>query len=87
MPEHVPSTQLYNKHLEPPANVCEVPDSIGGRISGETLIEQSDGAWQWAPEPADPEPGLAPEPVEYVPVEKTTKSTRGRKSSAKSEEG
>ncbi len=68
MPTHVPNTTLYNKHLAPPHNTCEVPDSPGGRISGEAMIAESHGAWDWAPLPSDPEPGIAVSLVEFEPV-------------------
>lgn len=69
MPEHVPNTTLYNRFLEPPNNIAHVPDSHGGRISGETLIGDGSTGWAWAPLPEDPPPGLSQAPVEYVPVE------------------
>lgn len=79
--------RLYHKHLEPPSNVCEVPDTPDGRLSGETMIRESQGAWQWAPEPEDPEPGLAPEPVEYAPVKPKAAAAKKSTTANESKEG
>lgn len=68
MPEHVPNTVLFNKHLEPPNNTTTVPDSRGGLISGQALIDQESG-WDWAPLEAEPSPGEQVRAVEYRPVE------------------
>lgn len=84
MAEFVPSTTLWNKNLIPPHNVCEVPDSPGGRISGETLIAQSDG-WDWLPEPIDQGPGLAPAPAMFEPVHDAEPVKKARKPPVKSE--
>lgn len=67
MPEHVPNTVLFNKYLEPPHNTTTVPDSRGGLISGQTLIDQGAG-WEWAPADAEPEPGERAKAIEYRPV-------------------
>lgn len=82
MPDHVPNTKLYNKNLSPPNNTCTVPDSIGGRISGEALIRESDGAWQWEPETPEPTPGLAPESVQYEPVPKPKPKSKPKEGNA-----
>lgn len=68
--EHVPNIVLYNRFLDPPHNTATVPDSPGGRLSGETMIGDGSTGWDWAPLPADPGPGRQAQPVEYAPVAK-----------------
>lgn len=75
MPEHVPNTVLYNKNLEPPNNLAEVPDSNGGRISGEALIAQDVG-WAWVPLPDEPPQGEQPKAVEFVPATEAEAGTK-----------
>lgn len=60
MPEHVPNTVLVHRDLPAPTNTTTVPDTRDGYLSGLTLIQDSGGAWDWAPLPPDAEPGLAP---------------------------
>lgn len=62
MPIHVPNTVLVHRDLPAPTNTTTVPDTPDGRLSGETLIKDSMGAWDWAPLPPEANPGEAPVP-------------------------
>jgi hypothetical protein len=72
------SITMYHPNLEPPFNTCEALND------DQAAIYELSG-WKRAPEPAEPEPGLAPAPVEYAPVEPKKPAT-SRKSAAKAED-
>jgi hypothetical protein len=70
---------MYHPNLEPPHNEAEV------MTDAQVAIYEESG-WKRAPEPAEPKPGLAPQPVEYAPVEtkpapKPAKRTAAKESS------
>lgn len=53
---------MYHPDLEPPHNTCEV-------MTDAQVAVYEESGWKRAPEPEEPEPGLAPQPVQYAPVE------------------
>lgn len=57
---------LYHDDLEPPNNTMEVADTDAGRLEAKHWIDNV--GWKVAPDPPAPQPGLAPEPVQYAPV-------------------
>jgi hypothetical protein len=68
---------MYHPDLEPPNNTTEA-------LTEEQAVVYEESGWKRAPEPEAPEPGLAPMPVEYAPVE--TKKPSARKSATKAED-
>lgn len=68
--------RLYHPALEPPSNECEVMDENQAAILAES-------GWLPAPEPEEPEPGFAAEPVTYEPV--VAKKTSAAKKAAAAE--
>jgi hypothetical protein len=73
---------MYHPDLEPPHNTCEAMNEA------QVVIYEQSG-WVRAPEPAEPEPGLAAQPVQYAPVSSEpakAKSTRKSASPAEDKE-
>ena len=64
---------MYHPDLEPPNNTAEA-------LTEDQAAVYEEAGWKRAPEPAEPEPGLAPQPVEYAPVEQPAKAKSTRKS-------
>lgn len=63
--------RMYHPNLDPPHNEWEGPDS-----AAEVLAESG---WKPRPDPADPEPGRAPEPVTYAPVRPADPEPKSRR--------
>jgi hypothetical protein len=68
--------RMYHPNLEPPNNEAEVMNEA------QVAIYEESG-WKRAPEPAEPEPGLAPQPVEYAPVEAKPASKSAKRTAVK----
>jgi hypothetical protein len=67
---------MYHPNLEPPNNECEV-------MTDDQAAIYEESGWKRAPEPPEAKPGLAPQPVEYAPVEAKPAAKRSTKTADK----